>query len=572
MVPFIRCVSVMSDTEKLLHDLAKFPEINPGAVVRLDAAGRILLANKAARALFKDESLTGQNWLTVCPAVTSAVWQEIQRTDEPFKYEVQVGDCIVLFTFVRPEESEFIFAYGSDVTAFREAEQRLAEQTSAIKELARFPDMNPGPVLRLNFDGIVLLANSAARDLFGEDLVGQNWMDVFPSMNPSVWAGIHSTTEITSLEVQINKCDYLFSHRCDTHSSLVFVYGSDITLLKKTERALLQSEKMATLGTLAAGVAHELNNPAAATRRAADQLRTAFSMLEQSHLLLERYTLSSEAIDTIRSVDARARTSSVKIDYLDSLTRSDLEADVEDWLDEQSVRDASSLAPALVSMEFSPADLQSLMPLFPDGAFDAFLQWSSSVHSVYTLLHEISQGSSRISEIVGAMKGYSYLGQAPIQSVNIHEGIDNTLIILRNKMKTGITVTREYDPRLKNIEAYGSELNQVWTNILDNAADALNGKGQIIIRTMQNNGSVRIDIEDNGPGIPPEIQTRIFDPFFTTKDLGKGTGLGLSTTYGIVTEKHHGRLTVESQPGSTRFIIELPVALTHSNTEKEQSS
>jgi signal transduction histidine kinase len=187
------------------------------------------------------------------------------------------------------------------------------------------------------------------------------------------------------------------------------------------------------------------------------------------------------------------------------------------------------------------------------------------MYLVYTLLNEIGQGSTRISEIVGALKSYSYLGQAPVQSVNIHEGIDNTLVILRNKLKTGITVHREYDLNLRPIVAYGSELNQVWTNLLDNAADALNGKGEIIIRTKHSEKSVQVEIEDNGPGIPKEIQSRIFDPFFTTKELGKGTGLGLSTSYSIIVEKHNGEISIESKPGQTCFTIVLPINLPTNN-------
>jgi len=159
------------------------------------------------------------------------------------------------------------------------------------------------------------------------------------------------------------------------------------------------------------------------------------------------------------------------------------------------------------------------------------------------------------------MKSYAYLGQAPVQNVDLHEGIDNTLVILRGKLKQGITVRREFAADLPVIQAFGSELNQVWTNILDNAADAMGGQGSITIRTRRSGPWAVVEIEDDGPGIPPEIQSRIFDPFFTTKDPGMGTGLGLSTTYSIVTEKHKGEISVRSQPGSTRFTIKLPIAL-----------
>jgi signal transduction histidine kinase len=203
--------------------------------------------------------------------------------------------------------------------------------------------------------------------------------------------------------------------------------------------------------------------------------------------------------------------------------------------------------------------MQHLGEQYRGEMFRPVVNWMSNYFLVCTLLNEIGQGTTRISEIVGALKNYSYLGQAPVQLVNIHEGIDNTLVILRNKLKMGITVHRDYDQSIPMIHAYGSELNQVWTNLLDNAADALKGKGEILIRTKLIGDTISVEIQDNGPGIPKEFQSRIFDPFFTTKELGKGTGLGLSTTYGIVTEKHHGSIRVESEPGKTRFIVVLPV-------------
>ncbi len=172
---------------------------------------------------------------------------------------------------------------------------------------------------------------------------------------------------------------------------------------------------------------------------------------------------------------------------------------------------------------------------------------------VHVLLYEIGQGAARIAEIVTALKGYSFHGETPAQRVDLHEGLDNTLVILRSKLKAGIEVRRDYDRDLPPVEAYGSELNQVWTNLLDNAADAMQGRGQLTIRTRREGRWAVIEIEDDGPGIPEAIQARVFDPFFTTKEPGKGTGLGLATSHAIVTEKHRGRLEVESRPGFTRF-------------------
>ena len=325
------------------------------------------------------------------------------------------------------------------------------------------------------------------------------------------------------------------------------------------ELMLRQSEKLATLGTLAAGVAHELNNPAAATRRAAEQLRDAFARLEAAHLRLGTVTLPSTGHALLRSLEQQGRERAVHPSGLDVLARSDGEAAVEGWLDQHGIADAWQLAPSLVAQGLDQTALARLAAAFEGEALPAVLAWAASAFSVHTLLHEIGEGSARVAEVVGALKSYSYLGQAPVQAVDLHEGIDNTLVILRNKLKDGITVRRDYGADVPPVAAYGSELNQVWTNLLDNAADAMGGSGEITIRTRRHEGWAIVEIEDDGPGIPEQIQPRIFDPFFTTKAPGKGTGLGLSTTYAIVTQKHQGELRVASRPGCTRFTVKLPI-------------
>ena len=339
------------------------------------------------------------------------------------------------------------------------------------------------------------------------------------------------------------------------------VRGKTEALLKlqKAEAQLVQSEKMATLGTLAAGVAHELNNPAAATRRAAQQLDNVLIKAEQARNALVAAELNDEERALMTILTKQAREYSIKQINLDSLERSDREVEVEDWLGEKGFDNAWELAPSLVGMDLDRKRLNALASKSREDTFRAIIIFSSHLFPIHSLLHEISEGSGRISEIVVALKNYSFLGQAPIQEVNIHEGIDNTLVILRSKMKVGIMVRREYCNDLPLITAYGSELNQVWTNILDNAIDAMKEKGEIIIRTKKEKDCVVVEIEDNGPGIPAVVQTKIFDPFFTTKEPGKGTGLGLSTSYGIITEKHKGSITVQSKPGCTKFIVKIPI-------------
>lgn len=553
----------LQDIEKELAEMAKFPEMNPGPVCRMDADGIVVLANKAARQLFGDDKLIGQSWFTLCDNISRGQWQAILSTANPIPIESDIGECCLMFSYIPSESRDFVFAFGADITARRIAERQVAEQAAQLAEVARFPEMNPGPVVRTDLEGIILMANMAARKLFGENLVGRSWREMCPNVSPELWEQILSSEDIVPIEARINECEYVFAHRRDMNGKLVFAFGADITLQKKTERALHQSERMATLGTLAAGVAHELNNPAAATHRSAEQLRTAFAQLLQSRFQLDNIALTHNGKARLQSLEKKARESSSAVNGISSLDRADAEEEIESWLEQHNIDNAWEIAPSLVTLKLTSEMLMGLAKDFSGDTLRLVLSWTTNLLQVYSLLYEIAQGSTRMSEIVGALKNYSFLGQAPLQEINIHDGLDNTLIILRSKLKGGVTVRREYAPNIPRIVAYGSELNQVWTNILDNAIDAMKGKGEIVIRTQQVQNSVTIEIEDNGSGIPKEIQSRIFDPFFTTKEPGKGTGLGLSTTYGIVTEKHKGTISVQSTAGRTVFTVTLPIHQTH---------
>jgi signal transduction histidine kinase len=313
------------------------------------------------------------------------------------------------------------------------------------------------------------------------------------------------------------------------------------------EVMLLQSEKLATLGKLSAGMAHELNNPAAAAQRGAAQLQATFSHLQQTHLKLGELNLDDSQLESLLALDALAQERAKQPVDMESLTRSDRESEVETWLRERGVDNAWEIAPTLVNLGYDCDALNTLVANFTNSEFYAVIEWLSDTHTIYSLLEEIGQGTGRISEIVKALKDYTYLDQAPIQNVNIHDGLDSTLIILRSKLRDGITVIRDYDANLPQIQALGSELNQVWTG------------GQITLRTRHDDQWVIVEIEDNGPGIPSEVIPNLFDPFFTTKSPGEGTGLGLNISHNIIVQKHQGRINVDSRPGKTCFEIRLPL-------------
>lgn len=328
--------------------------------------------------------------------------------------------------------------------------------------------------------------------------------------------------------------------------------------LRNTSAMLQQQEKMASLGTLSAGIAHELNNPAAAARRGASQLRDDLRRLEELTIQLDGLDVpedQSQALSALRTqIDASAQAAHA----LDTIARMDRETEVQDWLDAHGLPEPWEMAPRLVALGFDRARLEELDTCFDDKSFPLVLEYAAARGSVLGLLDEIGSSAERISNIVKAVKEYSYLDQAPLQEVNIHDGIENTLVILRSKWKQGITITRNYQRDLPRVEAYASELNQVWTNIIDNALDAMKGQGELTLCTYGEPDNVCVEICDNGPGIKPENMPHIFDAFFTTKPLGVGTGLGLHISYNIIVLKHHGRLSVESRPGYTCFKVALP--------------
>jgi signal transduction histidine kinase len=319
-----------------------------------------------------------------------------------------------------------------------------------------------------------------------------------------------------------------------------------------------QQAKLISLGTLSAGLAHELNNPAAAVRRNVQTLEEVLQKLPALALEMHQKPISKEQLQFLCNFYQQAIAFALKTNKLDPLTQSEREDEIADWLEDRNIKEAWKLSPALVAAGLDADALEDLAAQIDTECLSGILTWLEATLTGTSLLEEIKQSTQRISELIKAMKEYSYMDRAPMQQIDVHEGIDSTLTILKHKLKHGVSVSKDYGD-LPSICAYGRELNQVWTNLLDNAIDAMNGKGKIEIATALEGDRVLIEITDNGGGIPLEIQARVFEQFFTTKEAGKGTGLGLDIARRIIVGQHKGDIRFDSKPGKTRFQVRLPI-------------
>ncbi len=305
--------------------------------------------------------------------------------------------------------------------------------------------------------------------------------------------------------------------------------------IRETTRMEQQRDRLASLGKLSAGLAHELNNPASAAKRATSQLRELLKRIKDAAHELGRRDLTAAQKSEIEKMEA-------------SFVQS-----------HEGQNDLWQMAADLARKNIKPEALESLFAILDAGTARAALVRIAASVEVATLLNEIESSTSRISDLVGAIKEYTYMDQTPVQNVDIVKSLETTLTIMNHKLKHGVVVRREYHKIPLLVNSFGSELNQIWTNLIDNATDAMNGKGELIVRTYREDNCVVVEIADNGPGILPEIRSHIFEPFFTTKGVGKGTGLGLDTVQRIV-KKHRGNIQVTSKPGDTSFQVRLPLA------------
>lgn len=334
---------------------------------------------------------------------------------------------------------------------------------------------------------------------------------------------------------------------------------SDITRQRKVEEELRQSEKMAALGKLSAGLAHELNNPAAAASRASDQLTKEFKQFQDLFSamkdLVNHNALFQAGLEWIQTITAN----NGKRERISPLELSDLEDELNGWLEQKEIEESWLIATHFASNGIRISDLEKLAGKIKAEDLKIIIILLYRTSSVNDLIDIIHKSTKSISDLVGVVKSYSFMDQAELQYVDIHQGIEDTIKILGHKLKEGVTISREFGSDIPPVEVHGSELNQVWTNLIDNAVDAMNKKGTIIIRTSQKKEFVQVEIEDNGPGIPDPIRSKIFDPFFTTKEVGKGTGLGLDIVQRIINNRCNGKIDVESNPGKTIFRVLLPI-------------
>ncbi|KXX57743.1 cyclic nucleotide-binding domain-containing protein [Rhodococcus sp. IEGM 248] len=321
-----------------------------------------------------------------------------------------------------------------------------------------------------------------------------------------------------------------------------------------------QRERLLALGSLSAGLTHELNNPAAAAVRATASLRDRVSHMRQKLSVIASGVYDRQALATLIRLQEETAELVAKAPTLTPLEASDREDELGDWFDDHGVSGGWDLAPTFVQAGLDVPWLERIVASVDDESMvESAIRWLNYTIETELLMNEIADSTARVSTLVNAAKQYSQMDRAPYQRVDLRELLDSSLVMLGRKIGDSVTVVKEYDPTLPQIPAYAAELNQVWTNLIDNAVAAMDGHGTLTVRTRRDGDMALIEIGDTGPGVPEEIRSRIFEPFFTTKPVGEGTGLGLDISWRIVVKKHRGDLRVESEPGDTRFQVRIPI-------------
>ncbi len=328
---------------------------------------------------------------------------------------------------------------------------------------------------------------------------------------------------------------------------------------RRTREAVGARERLLALGSLTAGLTHELNNPAAAAVRATSALRERVAAMRGKLRLLAGGRYERATLENLIELQQRAVEKVPKAPKLDPLATSDAEDELSDWLSGRGIPDGWQLAPTFVQAGLAAEWLGQVRDTVGDDMLEPALRWLNYTVETELLMNEIEDAATRISTLLGAARQYSQLDRAPFQVVDVHDLLDSTVLMMSAKLGAGVTVHKDYDRALPKIPAYAAELNQVWTNLIDNAVHAMRGAGTLTLRTARDGGQVLVEVRDTGSGVPPGLRERIFEPFFSTKPVGEGTGLGLDICWRIVVNRHHGAMRVESRPGDTRFQVRLPL-------------
>lgn len=627
-----RQVTVSKVRMALRESEAKFRSVMESAIDAIisgDSDGRIRSWNSAASALFgfEESEVIGEPIEVIIPDRYRKAHEEgIHRVSSGGESRV-IGKTVELAA-VRKNGSEFPVELSlatwflDDKRYYTGIIRDISERKQAEQKFRSVTESAIDAIISADHEGVIISWNKAATDILGhseEDVIGQRLEMIIPErfheahregmarytasgeghvigstvelfartksgdelpieLSLSTWTVrderyytgiIRDIGERKRAEEALRQSEQALREKTEEMKKKNKVLKQTLDRLNEMHSQLIIQEKMASLGKLSAGMAHELNNPAAAAQRGAAQLKVTFSKWQDVQMRMGEMEYEQAQTDRIMQLDRLVRDRAHEPAELNALTRSDREIAVEQWLEARGVDTVGELVPSLVSLGFGQAELEALAETFSDEQFPVVIDWLSFKYAIHSLVSEINLGTGRIVELVKALKTYTYMDQAPVQSVDVRQGIDNTLIILHNKLKSGVTVVREYADDLPLIEAYASELNQVWTNIIDNAIDAMNGEGKLVVRAQQQDRWVVVEIEDDGPGIPSENQSKIFDPFFTTKAPGEGTGLGLNISRSLIVQKHHGQLQVDSEPGKTRFRVQLPMDFVPSDEAQE---
>ncbi|MEU6356473.1 ATP-binding protein [Streptomyces sp. NPDC047072] len=341
---------------------------------------------------------------------------------------------------------------------------------------------------------------------------------------------------------------------------------------KSAQRAIGQRERLLALGSLSAGLTHELNNPAAAAVRATETLRERVGKMRHKLGIIAQGSYTPETMANLIDIQERTAERVAKAPTLSPLEASDREDELADWLDDHGIQEGWRIAPSFVQAGLDVDWLDQVAAALDEDMLPNAIGWLNYTVETELLMDEINDSTARISHLVDAAKQYSQLDRAPYQVADVHDLLDSTLLMLSGKIGQQIKVVKAYDRTVPKVPCYPAELNQVWTNLIDNAVHAINsvgGEGTLTVRTRLDHDRLLVEFGDTGPGIPADIRGRIFDPFFTTKPVGEGTGLGLDISWRIVVNKHHGTLQVESSPGDTRFQVLLPLTAAGNDTNEE---